>query len=67
MRMLSSLMVATLARSLPLPRVMRVGVHPGDVQIPAILESIGRTVDHIRATHRISAYRDLVEDAACVS
>jgi predicted deacetylase len=66
-RALSSLFVARLARSLPLPRVMRVGVHPGDVTRASTLRSITRTVAKIAQTHAPSRYRDLLGDTACVS
>lgn len=66
-RMLSSLAVASLARTLPLPRITRVGVHPGDVTVPATISSISRTVARIARTHLPSAYRDVVADMAYAS
>ncbi len=61
------LAVASVARTIPLPRVVRIGVHPGDVTVPATLSSIRRTVAKIARTHVPSQYRDLVGDHACVS
>ncbi|WP_249341038.1 MULTISPECIES: polysaccharide deacetylase family protein [unclassified Sphingomonas] len=66
-RMLSSLAVASVARVIPLPRIVRVGVHPGDVTVPATLSSIRRTVAKIARSHLPSHYRDMVEDLACAS
>ncbi|MDF2386661.1 polysaccharide deacetylase family protein [Nostoc ellipsosporum NOK] len=66
-RMLSSLAVASVARTIPLPRVVRLGVHPGDVTVPATLSSIRRTVAKIARTHVPSQYRDMVGDLACAS
>ncbi len=66
-RMASSLAVAAVARWVPLPRIMRVGVHPGDVAHPAILRSIESTVRHLARSRRISRYADLAEDARCAS
>lgn len=66
-RMLSSLAVASVARVIPLPKIVRIGVHPGDVTVPATLSSIRRTVGKIARTHVPSHYRDMVGDLACAS
>lgn len=66
-RMASSLVVAALARRLPLPRVMRVGVHPGDCAEPAVMRSIAATIAKLRRSHRPSRYDALVGDQTCVS
>lgn len=66
-RMASSLLVAAFARRLPLPRVMRVGVHPGDCTEPSVMLSIAATVAQLRRSHRPSRYADLARDAACAS
>ena len=66
-RMASSLVVAAATRCVPTPRVMRVGVHPGDVTQSAILRSIDATVRHLARSRIVSRYADLVEDASCAS
>jgi len=47
--------------------LVRLGVHPGDVTVPATLSSIRRTVAKIARTHVPSQYRDMVGDLACAS
>ncbi|KTF67667.1 DUF2334 domain-containing protein [Sphingomonas sp. HT-1] len=61
-RIASSLAVAALARAL-LPRrpAMRLGVHPGDVTVPALLRSIDRTLGALSKGGRFGQYRDLLE------
>lgn len=61
-RIASSLAVAALARAL-LPRrpAMRLGVHPGDVTVPALLRSIDRTLGALSKGGRFAQYRDLLE------
>ncbi|MEO6248450.1 MAG: polysaccharide deacetylase family protein [Sphingomicrobium sp.] len=59
MRRWSSLMVAAVARTVPLPRVMRLAVHPGDVTSPALLASISATLQSLLRTHRPAHYADL--------
>lgn len=67
-RLASSLAVARLARTLPLsPRVMRIGVHPGDCTSDALLGSIDSTVGHFAKSHAVGAYADLVADTVCAS
>lgn len=67
-RLASSLLVAKLARSLPVtPRVVRIGVHPGDCTSDALLGSIDATLACFAKSHAVGAYGDLVEDAACAS
>lgn len=60
-RIQSSLMVAAAARALPyaLPTA-RIAVHPGDVTVPALLESIDATFKRFASTHMPSRYADLV-------
>lgn len=66
-RMNSSLAVAGLARRLPLFRVTRVGVHPGDCSEPEVMASIASTVSTMRESRVVSRYADLRSDAACAS
>jgi len=61
MRRWSSLAVASVARAVPLPGVMRLAVHPGDVTSPALLASISATLRSILRTHRPARYADLHE------
>ncbi len=60
-RIRSSLMVAAAARALPqaLPTA-RIAVHPGDVTVPALLDSIDVTFKRFAATHVPSRYADLI-------
>lgn len=60
-RIRSSLMVAAAARVLPqaLPTA-RIAVHPGDVTVPALLDSIDATFARFAATHTPSRYADLL-------
>lgn len=64
-RIASSLGWARLAqRTLaPLPTV-RIGVHPGDVAVPAIRESIAETVTHFAVRRELATYGDLLAGAA---
>lgn len=66
-RMISSLAVAGLARVVPLPRIVRIGVHPGDVRVPATRASIAATLARVVRTHRPSHYHNLLDDVACAS
>ena len=60
-RIQSSLMVAAVARAMPyaLPTA-RLAVHPGDVTVPALLESIDATFARFASTHLPSRYADLI-------
>mgnify|MGYP000300007252 FL=1 len=60
-RIRSSLMVAATARILPyaLPTA-RIAVHPGDVTVPALINSIDATFKRYASTHRPSRYADLI-------
>ncbi len=60
-RIRSSLLVAAAARALPqvLPTA-RIAVHPGDVTVPALLDSIDATFKRFAATHTPSRYADLI-------
>ena len=60
-RIRSSLVVAAAARALPqaLPTA-RIAVHPGDVTVPALLDSIDATFKRFAATHTPSRYADLI-------
>ena len=60
-RIRSSLMVAAAARALPyaLPTA-RIAVHPGDVTVPALLDSIDVTFARFATTHTPSRYADLI-------
>jgi predicted deacetylase len=59
-RQASSLAFAALARQAlkPLPTV-RVAVHPGDAEVPAILASIDRTIGALARGRRLAAYAEL--------
>jgi predicted deacetylase len=61
-RKASSLAVAGLARHLPLPPVMRIGVHPPDLRSPALLRSIGATIEALAKTRRPGRYVELLEE-----
>ena len=63
-RALSSRMFAAIARAAPKPRVVRIGVHPGDVSLSSTLTSITHTIDAVGKTHVASRYDDLIRDAA---
>lgn len=59
-RMASSLFAAALGRAaLPFTRTIRVAVHPGDTTVPALLESIDRTLARFVRTHEPSRYAAL--------
>ena len=60
-RIRSSQAVAAVARALPkaLPTA-RIAVHPGDVTVPALLESIDATLKRFASTHVPSHYADLI-------
>ena len=62
LRKMSSLVLAGAMRHVPLPAVMRVGVHPPDVRSPALLKSIGATIGALAKTRRPGGYRELLED-----
>jgi predicted deacetylase len=60
-RIASSLAVAALARAaLPRRAAMRVAVHPGDTSVPALLDSISRTISTLSRGARFARYRDLL-------
>jgi uncharacterized protein len=62
-RIVSSLAVAAVARTaLQSASVVRMAVHPGDVHVPALVESIERTVDAFTARHSPAHYADLVTE-----
>ena len=69
-RIASSLLAArllpTLLQGMP---VARVGVHPGDTRVPAIMSSIDRAVARLSRSHRVARYGDLrvAEAIACAS
>ena len=59
-RIASSLFAArALAPVLSAMSVARIGVHPGDTGVPAILASIDRSVGRLMATHRPARYSEL--------
>ena len=59
-RIRSSLFAASLGRAaLPLTRTIRVAVHPGDTTVPALLDSIDRTLAKFARTHTPSRYAAL--------
>ena len=60
-RIRSSLWFAALARAaLPVLPTLRVAVHPGDVAVPALLQSIDATVSRFALTHRPAHYGALL-------
>ena len=58
-RLRSSLLLAAAVRRLPMPGVMRVGVHPPDIRVPALVASIDATLGRFARTRRPGAYADL--------
>lgn len=59
-RITSSLFAAALGRAaLPLTRTIRVAVHPGDTAVPALLESIDRTLARFVCSHTPARYAAL--------
>jgi predicted deacetylase len=69
-RIASSLLAARLLTPvLRRSRVARVGVHPGDTAVPAIMASIDHAVERLRQTHQPARYADLAieETLACAS
>jgi len=63
-RLASSLAFARLARAVPMPRVMRIGVHPGDCTSDRLMTSIDATLARFVRTHGVGRYADLVPAAA---
>ena len=60
-RIRSSLAFAALARhTLPVLPTLRVAVHPGDVTVPALLDSIDATITRFARSHRPSRYAALL-------
>lgn len=47
-------------------RVARVGVHPGDTEVPALIASIDRVLATLTSTHRPGRYRDLLGPEATI-
>ena len=63
-RIASSLAVAAVARAaLPRRPWMRLAVHPGDTNVPALRDSIARTVDSLSRRARFARYRELLPTA----
>ena len=60
-RKTSSLALAGAMRHVPLPSVMRIGVHPPDVRVPALLRSIDATIARLARTRRPGRYADLLK------
>lgn len=61
-RIASSLAVAALARALlPRRRAMRLGVHPGDTTVPALMASIDKTLASLSRGCRFGRYADLLD------
>lgn len=62
-RIASSLVFSALARyALAGLGTVRLAVHPGDVTVPSLLDSIDRTVSRLLQTHRPGSYADLLCD-----
>jgi predicted deacetylase len=59
MRLASSLAAAAVLRHAPL-KVLRVGVHPPDVRHPALVRSIGKTLDMASRSRQAGRYSDLL-------
>jgi hypothetical protein len=69
-RIASSLVAARLLPpALTLARVARVGVHPGDTGVPALMTSIDRAVGQLARSHRAARYSELnsPENMPCAS
>ncbi len=63
-RIASSLAVAAAARAaLPRRPWMRLAVHPGDTNVPALIDSIARTIDSLSRRARFARYRDFLPAA----
>ncbi|WP_309662817.1 polysaccharide deacetylase family protein [Sphingomonas sp.] len=60
-RKMSSLALAGAMRHVPLPPVMRIGVHPPDVRVPALLRSIDVTITQLAKTRRRGGYAELLK------
>ena len=58
-RLASSLGAAAVLRR-SRAKVLRIGVHPPDVNHPALVKSIERTLSHVSANRRIGRYSDLL-------
>lgn len=56
----SSLALAATVRRVMMPGLMRVGVHPPDVHVPALMASIDKTLARLRRTRAPAGYRDLL-------
>ncbi|MDQ2893914.1 MAG: polysaccharide deacetylase family protein [Pseudomonadota bacterium] len=63
-RLASSLAFARVARVSPMPRVVRIGVHPGDCTSDRLLASIDTTLARFTRSHGVGRYADLVAPAA---
>ena len=61
MRLASSLTVAALLRHAPL-EVLRIGVHPPDVRHPALIASLGATLERARRSRLPGRYGDLLRN-----
>lgn len=61
-RIRSSLLFSGLARAtLGIMPTVRIAVHPGDVRVPALLDSIDATFNRFMRTHTPSRYADLLD------
>jgi len=58
-RLASSLGAAAVLRR-SRAKVLRIGVHPPDVNQPLLVTSIERTLSHVSANRRIGRYSDLL-------
>lgn len=64
-RALSSRVSAAILRpALARSAKVRIAVHPGDLHLPALVDSIDRTLAHFLRTHRPAEYSDLLEQTA---
>lgn len=64
-RIVSSLAFAALARTALRPlETLRIGVHPGDTRVPALLDSIEASLAAATRTRAIGRYADLLAEAA---
>lgn len=61
-RTMSSMALAGVMRHVPLPPVMRIGVHPPDVRSPPLLASIDATIRAMAKTRPPGRYADLLGD-----
>jgi predicted deacetylase len=60
-RLGSSLVAAAAIRSLPMPGIMRLAVHPPDIRSPSVLASIRATLEGLARSRRAGRYGELLQ------